>query len=427
MTRRGRFAQFEEFGTDWRRLGQGIVVLFLSALLAASRRGFVRASPLALITAVLNTACDRSAEQAAPPPQPPSVQVAVVTRQDVPIYREWVGTLDGMVNAEIRAQVTGYLTKQYYKEGELVRPGQLLYQIDPRTFRAAVDAAKSSLARAEAVRMTARLELDRIRRLLPEKAVSVRDRDLAVGRDAAAAADVLTAKAAVEKAQLDLSFTRITSPIQGIAGISKAQLGNLVGPGSGEMTLTTVSQVDPIRVYISISEQEYLGFRRHSRTTGADLRGPPMELILADNSLHAKKGQLYFADRQVDTRTGAILVATLFPNPGNLLRPGQFARVRALTRMQNGALLVPQRAVTELQGMYQLAVVKPDNTVDIRKVKPGERFGSLWVIDEGLQPGERVIVEGIQKVRQGIAVTPQPYEAPADAAAPGSSGNPPAG
>ncbi len=391
---------------------------------SASCRGFVRALPLALVTAVLHTACDRSAERAAPPPQPPSVQVTVVTQQDVPIYREWVGTLDGMVNAEIRAQVTGYLVKQHYKEGELVRKGQLLYEIDPRTFQAAVDAAKSSLARAEAVQMTTRLELDRIRRLLPQNAVSVRDRDLAVGRDATAAADVLTAKATLEKAQLDLSFTRITAPIQGIAGISKAQLGNLVGPGSGDLTLTTVSQVDPIRVYVSISEQEYLGFQRHTRATGADLRGPPMELILADHSLHSEKGRLYFADRQVDPRTGAILVATLFPNPGNLLRPGQFARVRALTRMQSDALLVPQRAVTELQGMYQLAVVKPDDTVDIRKVKPGERFGSLWVIDEGLQPGDRVIVEGIQKVRQGMPVAPQPYEPPADAAAPNSSGAP---
>lgn len=355
------------------------------------------------------------------------MQVAAVIQKDVPIYREWVGTLDGMVNAEIRAQVTGYLVRQNYKEGDVVQKGQLLYEIDPRTFQAAVDAAKSSLARADAVQMTSRLELERIRRLLPEKAVSVRDRDLAVGRDAAAAADVLTAKAALEKARLDLSFTRITSPIQGIAGISKAQLGNLVGPGSGSTTLTTVSQVDPIRVYISISEQEYLAFQRHTQTMGAAARGPTMELILADNSLHTKRGQIYFADRQVDTRTGAILVAALFPNPGNLLRPGQFARVRALTRMQSNALLVPQRAVTELQGMHQLAVVRPDNTVDIRRVKPGERFGSLWVIDEGLQPGDRVIVEGIQKVRQGMPVAPQPYEAPADAATPSPSGIPRSG
>lgn len=351
--------------------------------------------------------------------------MATVIQRDVPIYREWVGTLDGMVNAEIRAQITGYLTQQHYREGDLVKKGQLLYQIDPRTFQAAVDAGKSSLARAQAVLTTAKLELDRIRRLLPQNAVSVRDRDTAVGREAAAAADVMTAKATLEKAQLDLSFTRITSPIQGIAGISKAQLGNLVGPGSGDTTLTTVSQVDPIRVYISISEQEYLAFQRR-QPGGAGDQGPTLDLILADHSLHSKKGLVYFADRQVDSKTGAILVAALFPNPGNLLRPGQFARVRALTRNQRNALLVPQRAVTELQGMYQLAVVRSDNTVDIRKVKIGERSGALWIIDEGLQPGERVIVEGIQKVRQGLPVTPEPFpspELPSPAAQTGTRGN----
>ncbi len=370
----------------------------------------------ALAAGITFGACDHSAEPTAPPaPPPPTVQVATVVQRDVPIYREWVGTLDGMVNAEIRAQVTGYLVKQHYREGDLVQKGQLLYEIDARTFQAAVDAARSSLAHAEAVLTTARLELERIRRLLPQNAVSVRDRDLAVGREATSAADVMTAKAALEKARLDLSFTRITSPIQGIAGVSKAQLGNLVGPGSGDMTLTTVSQVDPIRVYVSISEQEYLNFQRQQQATGRSVRESGMDLILADNSLHNRKGDLYFADRQVDNRTGAILVAVLFPNPGNLLRPGQFARIRALTRIQHDALLVPQRAITELQGMYRLAVVRPDNTVDIRKVKAGERSGPLWVIDEGLQPGERVIVEGIQKVRQGLPVTPVPYPEPAAA------------
>ena len=352
---------------------------------------------------------DAKVPQQAPPP--PIVQVVETIQRDVPIYREWVGTLDGMVNAEIRAQVTGYLIKQHYREGDLVRKGQLLYEIDPRTFQAAVDAAKSSLAREEAMLTTARLELDRIRRLLPQNAVSVRDRDAAVGREATAAADVLTAKASLQKAQLDLAFTKIASPIDGISGISKAQLGNLVGPSSGSEVLTTVSKVDPIRVYISISEQEYLAFHRRN-PNGAEGRGTGMELILADNSLHSERGQVYFADRQVDAKTGAILLATLFPNPGNLLRPGQFARVRAMTRMQRGAVLVPQRAVSELQGMAQLAVVKPDNTVEFRKVRAGERVGPLWVIDDGLRPGERIIVEGIQKVRPGMPVTPQPYTTP---------------
>jgi membrane fusion protein (multidrug efflux system) len=364
----------------------------------------------AFAIALLLTACEKAPEPKAQTPTPPTVQVAEATQRDVPIYREWVGTLDGMVNAEIRAQVTGYLVKQHYREGELVRKGQLLYEIDARTFQAAVDAARSSLAREEAELTTARLELERIRRLLPQNAVSVRDRDAAVGREAGAAADVLTAKASLQKAQLDLAFTRIASPIDGIAGISKAQLGNLVGPGSSEPTLTTVSKVNPIRVYISISEQEYLAFNRQ-HPEGTEGRGTGMDLILADNSLHSKRGEVYFADRQVDTKTGAILLATLFPNPGNLLRPGQFARVRAMTRVQPRAVLVPQRAVSELQGMAQLAVVKPDNTVEFRKVQAGERIGSEWVIDEGLRPGERVIVEGIQKVRPGMPVVPVPFEA----------------
>ncbi|WP_139556636.1 efflux RND transporter periplasmic adaptor subunit [Methylotetracoccus oryzae] len=379
---------------------------------------------LGLCVPLLLAACDQTADKPPPQPAPPAVEVVAATQRDVPIYREWVGTLDGMVNAEIRAQVTGYLVKQNYREGDLVRKGQLLYEIDPRTFQAAVDAAKSSLAREEAELITARLELERIRRLLPQNAVSVRDRDAAVGRESTAAADVLTAKASLQKAQLDLAFTRIVSPIDGIAGISKAQLGNLVGPGTGDAVLTTVSKVNPIRVYISISEQEYLAFNR-ANPSGSDGRGTGMELILADNSLHSERGQVYFADRQVDSRTGAILLATLFPNPGNLLRPGQFARVRAMTRIQPAAVLVPQRAVTELQGMAQLAVVKPDNTVEFRKVRTGERVGSQWVIDQGLRSGERVIVEGIQKVRPGMPVQPQPYQAPPETPPPVSGASRP--
>lgn len=357
-------------------------------------------------------ACDTQQQAPSPAPAPPTVEVSAAVQRDVPVYREWVGTLDGMVNAEIRAQVTGYLVKQSYREGDLVRKGQLLYEIDPRTFQAAVDAARSSVAREEAELTTARLELDRIRRLLPQNAVSVRDRDAAVGRESTAAADVMTARATLQKAELDLAFTRITSPIDGIAGISKAQLGNLVGPGSGNTVLTTVSKVDPIRVYISISEQEYLAFNRQH--PNGDAGNADMELILADNSLHTQRGRVYFADRQVDTRTGAILLATLFPNPGNLLRPGQFARVRAVTSIQRGAVLVPQRAVAELQGMAQLAIVRDDDTVEFRKVRTGERAGSQWVIDEGLKPGERVIVEGLQKARPGAPVTPKPYQAAPD-------------
>lgn len=351
-----------------------------------------------------------------PPPPPPVVEFVPVEQRDVPIYQEWVGTLDGMVNAQILAQVTGYLIKQDYQEGQPVKKGQLLYEIDPRTFQAALDEAKGNLARQEAVLTTARLDSQRIQRLLPEKAVSVRDRDNAVGHLAQAEADVQAAKAAVQSAQLSLGFTKIASPIDGIAGISQAQLGNLVGPGSANAVLTTVSQVDPIKAYVPLSEQEYLQFARDRQNNGESHAQAPLELILADGSKYPQAGKFFFADRQVDVKTGTIKVATLFPNPNNFLRPGQFARVRAMVKMKPQAVLVPQRAVTEIQGRKLVAVVKADNTVDMRPVKTAETIGERWVIDEGLKPGERVIVEGIQKVRPGSKIDPKPYaEAPAAA------------
>jgi len=340
---------------------------------------------------------------------PPTVEVTEVLQKDVPVQQEWVGTLDGMVNASINAQVTGYLIRQNYKEGELVKKGQLMYEIDPRTFKANLDQAKSNLARQQAVLKTALLDLERIKRLLPEKAVSVRDRDNAVGREAAARAEVLAAEAAVEKAQLDLGFTKITSPISGIAGISKAQLGDLVGPSSANNVLTSVSQIEPIRAYLGLSEQQYLQFAR-DKENHAERRAPiPLELILADGTTYPHGGKFYFADRQVDVKTGTIQVAVLFPNPNNLLRPGQFARIRAVIKTEIGALLVPQQAVTQLQSKFQIAIVNPENTVDIRLVNPGERIGSLWIIKEGLKSGDRVIVEGLQKVRNGMKVDPKPF------------------
>jgi membrane fusion protein (multidrug efflux system) len=333
------------------------------------------------------------------------VEVQGVIQRDVPIFQEWVGSLDGMVNAQIRAQVTGYLIRRNYEEGQVVKKDQLLYEIDPRPFQTVLDSALSTLAREEALLKTARLDLDRIERLLPERAVSVRDRDNALGRVAAGEAQILTAKAAIEAARLNLNFTQIRSPITGIAGLSTAQLGDLVGPGSANNSaLTLVSQVDPIRADIPISEQDYMRFARKGNHQGS----PPLELILADGSHFAPRGKFYFADRQVDASTGTIKVATLFSNPGNILRPGQFARVRALLRHKRGALLVPQRAVSELQGGYQVAVVNADATIDIRKVKPAERVDSLWVIDEGLKPGDTVVTEGVQKVRQGQKVLPSP-------------------
>jgi len=368
---------------------------------------------LMLVIALLSSGCNRTQQQ--PAAQAPTVEVVDVMQRDVPLTQEWVGTLDGMVNAQILAQVTGYLVKQNYQEGSPVKKGTLLYEIDPRTFQATVDEAQSTLARQEAEYKTARLSLQRIERLLPEKAVSVRDWDTAVGREAQAQADVLAARAALEKARLQLGFTRITSPIDGIAGMSKTQLGNLVGPGSANAVLTTVSQVDPIKAFIPLSEQQYLQMAMKMKNGDGARQPPRLELILADGSTYPETGQFYFADRQVDVKTGTIQVAVLFKNPGNILRPGQFAKIRAI-RTKPGALLVPQRAVSEMQGKYLTAVVKPDNTVAIRMVKPAERIDSLWVIDQGLQSGERIVVEGVQKVREGMAVIPKPFVEPSDAA-----------
>ncbi|MGR8940658.1 MAG: efflux RND transporter periplasmic adaptor subunit [Gammaproteobacteria bacterium] len=338
--------------------------------------------------------------------------MAEVVQRDVPVHQEWVGTLDGMVNAQILAQVTGYLIKQNYREGNPVKKGDLLYQIDPRTFQAALDEALSNLARQQAELKTARLALKRIERLLPEKAVSVRDYDSAVGREAQAQAEVMAMQAAVEKAKLQLGFTRIVSPIDGIAGMSHAQLGNLVGPGSANAVLTTVSQVDPIKAFIPLSEQSYLQFAQQKQNQSQAHDSTRLELILADGSTYPETGQFYFADRQVDVKTGTIQVAVLFKNPGNILRPGQFAKVRAV-KTKPGALLVPQRAVTEMQGKFLVAVVKQDNTVTVRMVKPAERIDTFWVIDEGLQPGERVVAEGVQKIREGMTVAPKPFTLPA--------------
>ena len=374
-----------------------------------------------LITACLAVGLLMGCEEKKPAaPAAPTVEVMNVVQKDVPIVREWVGTTDGLVNAKINAQVQGYLIKQYYKEGSLVKKGQVLFEIDPRPYQAALEQAKAELAISDGQLYTAKANLEKIRPLAAVNAVSKKDLDDAIGREASARAAVQAAKAAVRKAEIDLSFTRITSPINGIAGIAKAGLGDLVGkPGGPE--LTTVSTVDPIKVYIPISEQEYMQFTRAAEGK-SDREGPILELVLADGSVFPHKGKVYFADRQVDQGTGTIKVATLFPNPGNLLRPGQFAKVRALIETQQGALLVPQRAVNELQGRYQVAVVGPDNKVELRWVTVGERTGSLWVIDEGLKPGERVIVEGVQKVKAGMTVTPKPFqEKPEKSGGPGAA------
>jgi len=346
---------------------------------------------------------------AAPPP--PTVEVVEVKEQDVPIYHEWIGTLDGLVNAQIRAQVSGYLLAQNYREGDLVKKGELLFQIDQRPFQAALDQARGQLAQAEAHLGKTELDVKRLTPLVKVNAISQQELDDAIQANLAAKAAVTSARAAVEQAQLNLGFTAILSPIEGIPGIAKAQIGDLVGPSSGE--LTTVSTVDPIKVYYSVTEQAYINFTRlfsDESTRTERSRQLELRLIFADGTIYSREGRVYAVDRQISPTTGALRVEGLFPNPGNALRPGQFARVRVKFDTKKGALLVPQRAVSELQGSYQVAVVSNDNQAHIRPVKVGERSGAMWIIEEGLKLGERVVVEGIQKVKEGIVVAPKPFE-----------------
>lgn len=360
-------------------------------------------------------------------PSPPSVEVVQVEQKDVPVYGEWIGTLDGLVNADVKAQVTGYLLRQNYQEGSFVRKGQLLFEIDPRPFQAVLDQAEAQLAQAkaqlsnaEANQVRTELDVERYTPLAKAEAASQQDLDNAVQNNLAAKATVETAKAqiqsaqaALETARINLEFTRLTSPIDGIAGVAQLQVGALVSASSGPVT--TVSTLDPIKAYFTISEQEYLEASAHynykvgssdSAARPATMRPTKLELVLADGTVYPHSGTFYFADRAVDPSTGAIRIAGLFPNPGNVLRPGQYGRVRSVTTTRPGALLVPQRAVSELQGSYQVAVVDHENTVRVQPVKVGERVDNYWVVEDGLKPGERVIAEGVQKVRPGMQVTP---------------------
>jgi membrane fusion protein (multidrug efflux system) len=354
----------------------------------------------------------------------PEVAVAVVEQKDVPIYGEWIGTLEGFVNADVRGQVTGYLLRQDYKEGALVQAGQLLFEIDPRPFQAALDEAKgqlataiAQLANAEANQKRTQLDVERYTPLAKEQAASQQDLDNAVQNNLAALATVATARAqiktaeaAVETAQLNLGFTRLSAPVDGIAGKAQLQVGALISPNSG--AVTTVSTVDPIKVYFTVSESEYLEFNRRFPTETvrqAEFKRLPLDLVLADGTTYDQKGLIDFADRAVNQNTGSILIAGLFPNPGNILRPGGYGKVRASSRTEKGALLIPQRAVTDLQGSYQVAVVGGDNKVTIQPVVVGDRVGSQWIIQKGLKPGDRVVAEGTQKVRSGMQVNPKPF------------------
>ena len=361
-------------------------------------------------------------------------EVAVAEQRDVPIYGEWIGTLTGQVNADVKAQVTGYLLTRNYKEGSFVHKGQVLFEIDSRSFQAALDQAKGQLAQAqaqlvqdeaqlataEANQHKSQLDVEKYEPLAKADAVSKQDFDdanqtnlankaqvqAAVAAIAAAKAQIQASQAAVETASINLGFTRIVSPIDGIAGIAQAQVGDLVSTSSGP--LTTVSTLDPIRDYFTVSEQEYLALQKQFSDSNADHW--KLQLILADGTTYPHEGEFYFADRQVNQNTGAIQLAALFPNPGNILRPGQYGKVRAVTRMQSNALLIPQAAVTEQQGSYLVAVVGQDGRVSMRPVQVGERTGTMWVIQEGLKPGDRVVVEGQQNLRPGMPVQIKPFK-----------------
>jgi membrane fusion protein (multidrug efflux system) len=343
------------------------------------------------------------------PPAPPAVEVEVApaVQQDVPITTEAIGTTEGAVDAEIRAQVAGYLISRDYAEGTQVKARQLLFKIDPRQYQAALDQARGDLGRANAALEKSRLDVARYEPLAKQGAVSQQELDNAVQAKRGNEALVQAAKAAVEKAALDLDFTQIRAPIDGIAGAAQAQVGDLVGPGDPN-PLTTVSQLDPIRVSFPLSEREYLRFARNASASQSMQREARLELILADGSTWNHKGVVVPAAAGVDPRTGTIMVRGEFPNPDKLLRVGQYARVRAITDVRKGAITVPQRAVTELQGVFQVAVVGNDDKVVMRVVEPGPRTGTDQVIEKGLAAGERVVVEGIQKVRDGVLVAPKP-------------------
>jgi membrane fusion protein, multidrug efflux system len=343
--------------------------------------------------------------------QPPEVLITQVSSQDVPIVREWIGSLDGSVNADIRARVSGHLISEDYKEGSVVQKGDLLFQIDPSTYEAALEQAKSSLVQAQANQLQTEQTEQRETELFEKKVESQQNRDNAIQSNAAAKAEVKAQEAAVRQAELNLQFTRITAPITGVAGIANAGIGDLVSPSDAQ-PLTTMSTVDPIKAYFQISEQDYLKLARKIES----LRGtgevpPPVEIILADGSLYPIHGKFATIDRQVDQQTGTIRIEALFANPNNILRPGQFVRVRVTVRNTQGAL-VPQRAVNELQTSYEVGVVDGANRVHIRQVKVGEKVGSLWVIEDGLKAGDQVVVEGMQRVHDGQAVKPVAWNPP---------------
>ena len=366
--------------------------------------------PALLCCFLIVVQCAGCGEKKPPPGAAPQVQVVPVVQRDVSIYSEWVATLDGYVNAQIQPQVSGYLIKQDYREGSFVHKDDVLFEIDPRPFQAVLDQAKAQLAQAEAQLGNATLNVNRD---IPEAEANAIARSQLEGdtqAQLAAKATVAAGRAAVEQAALNLSFTKVRSLISGIAGIAQVQVGNLVTPSA---VLTGVSQVDPIKTYFPISGEDYLRIADKIHPETVNLLSSdspiPLQLILANGNTYARSGGILFADRQVDQQTGTIRIAGAFANPGNILRPGQYGKVRAVTQILKGALMVPQRAVSQLQGSTQVAVVGTDNKIAIRSVQTGERVDTMWVITGGLTAGDRVVAEGVQKVKDGSIVTPTPF------------------
>jgi membrane fusion protein, multidrug efflux system len=359
---------------------------------------------------------------------PPEVEVIAVQQKDVPIYRDWVGTLEGDVNATIVAQVSGYLVSRNYTEGAMVTNGQVLFQIDPAPFKAALDQAKANLDQSVAQRDKYALDVQRYRPLAATEAISKQELDNAVQNEKTAQARIAADEAAVEQAALNLGFTTIRSPLDGMAGLARGQVGDLIGPSTGQ--LTTVAKIEPTRVYFSVSQQLVTQMQERRIAEGKSAiragDGPELEIVMASGAVYPLKGRVKFANNQVDIRTGTVTVVGEFPNPQMLLVPGMFVRVRALLGIDKGALLVPQRAVTEMQGRYLIAVVGADNKVSILPVSAGERYGEQWVITGNVKAGDRVVAEGIQKVREGVVVNPVPFaeKTAAAAAAPAPSPEP---
>jgi RND family efflux transporter MFP subunit len=377
------------------------------------RKFFIGFALLALVASTALTGCKKE-EVAAPPP--PEVLVTEATARDVPVYRDWIGTLDGSENAEIRARVNGHLTKRSYQEGTLVKKDAVLFEIDQRPFEASLAEAKSQLAQAKAAQVASQAEADRSKELFEKRAISEKEYINKTQLNESSLSKIAALEAGVEEAQLNLNYCKVTSPVEGIAGIAKAQVGDLVGPQNNSV-LTSVSTLDPLKVLFPISESDYLAATQRVQETLSkpfEQRPDSIELILADGSVFPHKARLLSVDMQVQASTGTILVTALLPNPGSVLRPGFFARARIVATTLKDAVVVPQRAVSEVQGSYQLGIIGSDGKAELRPVKVGARVGSDWVITSGLKTGEKVVVEGLQKLKAGAPVNAKPWTPPSE-------------